>query len=87
LHFGRTRSQYSAFLLDFGDVLAIEFNELGACYIYQRHKSKLFPDIYRGAPFSDHELKQRPLAEEWVAHHGNWEWKLARILSRFGIRQ
>lgn len=87
LHYGTTRGQQSAFLLDFGSILAIEFNGVGACYIYnEQNKKRLFPDIYRDASFSDAELKQPYYAEDRIRHAGNWQWKVQYILSQHGIR-
>jgi hypothetical protein len=87
LHFGETFGQKSAFLLDFGSIIVIEFNGVGACYIYDdRYRRVLFPDIYTDQPFSDPKLKKPEFADERIRHIGNWQWRLRSILARYGIR-
>jgi hypothetical protein len=87
LHFGETRGQQSAFLLDFGAILVIEFNGVGACYIYEElSRKRLFHDIYTDEPFTDGKLKQPYAAAERVSHRGDWQWRLGYILSHYGIR-
>lgn len=87
LHFGETRGQQSAFLLDFGAILVIEFNGVGACYIYEEiSRKRLFHDIYTDEVFTDGKLKQPYSAAERVSHRGDWQWRLGYILSQYGIR-
>lgn len=87
LHFGRTRGQYSAFLLDFGNVLAVEFNGVGACYLYdEQAKAMLFRDIYQDSEFSDRDLKQQAHAFDRIIHSRYWESTLQYVLSQHGIR-
>ena len=87
LHFGETRGQQSAFLLDFGSILVIEFNGVGACYIYEEtSRKRLFHDIYTNEAFTDGKLKQPYYAAERVSHRGDWQWRLSSILSQYGIR-
>lgn len=87
LHFGETKGQQSAFLLDFGNILVVEFNGVGACYIYgESGRRRIFYDFYTDDVFTDAKLKQRDYAVEWITHGGNWQGKLSYILSRYGIR-
>lgn len=87
LHFGETKGQQSAFLLDFGAILVIEFNGVGACYIYEEvSRKRLFHDIYTDEAFTDGKLKQPYYAAERVSHRGDWQWRLSYILSQYGIR-
>lgn len=87
LHFGETRGQQSAFLLDFGAILVIEFNGVGACYIYEEvSRKRLFHDLYTDNAFTDGSLKQPYYATERVSHRGDWQWRLSYILSQYGIR-
>ena len=87
LHFGETKGQQSAFLLDFGSILVIEFNGVGACYIYEElGRKRIFYDIYTDEAFTDAKLKQPYLAAERISHRGDWQWRLSYILSQYGIR-
>lgn len=85
-HFGRTTGQRSAFLLDFGNVLAIEFEGVGACYLYDaRTRERLFGDFYSQGSFNDQMLKRPSLALYRKRHQGNWEWTLGQALAQSGI--
>ena len=77
----------SAFLLDFGSVLAIEFNNVGACYIYQkRNIPHIVPDFWTGNPLRETDLKQRYFAVQRVLHNSGWQSELQYILAQYGIR-
>ncbi len=85
-HFGRTAGQHSAFLLDFGRVLAIEFEGVGACYLYDaRTRDRYFRDFYTDEPFNDQLLKRPNDALYRKRHQGNWEWVLGQALAQSGI--
>lgn len=87
LHFGETSGQQSAFMLDFGSVLVIEFNGVGAVYVYDEKTSKsLFQNIYTSAVFTDGKLKQQDYAAEKFRHQGDWQWRVSYTLAQFGIR-
>ena len=87
LHFGETKGQQSAFLLDFGSILVIEFNGVGACYIYEEvSRKRLFLDIYTDEVFTDGKLKQPYHAADRIRHAGNWQSNLSYVLSQYGIR-
>ncbi len=90
-NFGRIEGTTSAFLLDFGRVLVVEFSRIAnACHIYQASDARtVVPDFWTDDPFSStgpHGLKQRVLAESWIPHHDSWEVRAAQTLARFGIR-
>lgn len=85
-HFGRTTGQHSAFLLDFGNVLAIEFEGVGACYLYDaRTRDRYFRDFFTDTPFNDKKLKMPDSALYKKRHQGNWEWVLGQALAQSGI--
>jgi hypothetical protein len=85
-HFGRTTGQRSAFLLDFGNVLAVEFEGLGACYLYDaRTRDKYFRTFYTTKAFNDRLLKMPYEALYRKAHQRNWQWLLAQALAQSGI--
>lgn len=86
-HFGRTTNQYSAFLLDFGNVMAVEFDTLGACYLYDaRTRDRYFRDFFTNDPFTTDQLKMPRQAIYRKNHQGNWEWPLRQALAQSGVR-
>lgn len=88
-HFGHVRGgEPSAFLLDFGSVVVIEFSRVGnACYLYEKpHTEKVIPDFWTQAPFTVLRLKNRLLAAETITHREGWQRTLAHLLARYGIR-
>lgn len=85
-HFGRTTGQHSAFLLDFGNVLAIEFEGVGACYLYDaKTRDHYFRDFFTYTPFNDQKLKMPNQALYRKSHQGNWDWVLGQALAQSGI--
>lgn len=86
-HFGRTTNQYSAFLLDFGNVMAIEFDTLGACYLYDaRTRDRYFRDFFTDAPFTTDQLKMPRQVLYKKNHQGSWQWPLRQALAQSGVR-
>ncbi len=86
---GFVADQHSAFLLDFGRVLVIEFNKMGACYVYDRSEvENVVPDFWSTQPFGYYRIKQKRLVAHWIVHDagGNWKYKLQQILASYGIR-
>jgi hypothetical protein len=86
---GLVADQHSAFLLDFGRVLVIEFNKMGACYVYDRSVvERVVPEFWTTQPFSYYRIKQKRLVAHWIVHDagGNWKYKLQNILAGYGIR-
>jgi len=88
-NFGRIVGETSAFLLDFGTVIAVEFSKSGnACYLYEKPAAeKVIPDFWSPKPFSAPSLKSKRLSAEVVTHHLRWQQYLEMILARYGIRQ
>lgn len=88
-NFGRIIGETSAFLLDFGTVVAVEFSKSGnACYLYEKPAAeKVIPDFWSSKPFSAPSLKSKKLAEVVVTHHLRWQVYLEMILARCGVRQ
>ena len=79
----------SAFLLDFGPVVVVEFSHVGnACYLYEKpNAAKVIPDFWTQEPFTIYGLKNRPMAAETIPHiGGDGRQTLAHLLARYGIR-
>jgi hypothetical protein len=88
-HFGHVSGrETSAFLLDFGPVVVVEFSRVGnACYLYEKSNvEKVIPDFWSQEPFTVLKLKNRLLAAETIVHSGRWQTTLRHILARYGIR-
>ena len=88
-HFGHVRSrETSAFLLDFGPVVVVEFSRVDhACYLYEKpNAAKVIPDFSTQEPFTIHGLKDRPMAAETITHREGWQTTLGHLLARYGIR-
>lgn len=91
-------STASAFLLDFGPLLVIEFSETGnACYMYRKNDvDKIIPDFWTSKPFVQRQLRRKDLVEKRIVHrqrksswHGpGWEHEAANTLAgpKFNIR-
>jgi EH_Signature domain len=93
--YGSTDLDTSAFLLDFGPILVVEFAKSGnACYIYEKDSVKpLLVDFWRHKTFTLSELKNLNARPERITHlvrkrnwQQGWDEKLAGILATFGIR-
>lgn len=86
----------SAFLLDFGRIIAIEFSAYGnACYLYEKSEfDKVVPDFWSTNAFQSYRLKQRKLSfikidhkkPRYASYGGGWEEEIAHILARRDIR-
>jgi hypothetical protein len=92
-HFGHIRGrETSAFLLDFGPVVVVEFSQVGnACFLYEKpNAEKVIPDFWTQASFTiQYGLKAPSLAADRVRHdrEGRWQKTLADLLAaRYGIR-
>lgn len=86
----------SAFLLDFGKILVVEFSEVGRCYFYDASTfAKIVPDFWISQPLNGVALKKLDLCITSVVHRksksawhgGGWEEAASQILAQFGIRQ
>ena len=86
----------SAFLLDFGRVIAVEFSGYGnACYFYERSEfDSMVPDFWSANVFQSYTLKQRKRKFVKVDHKkprhasygGGWEEQTAQNLAKRDIR-
>lgn len=94
-HFGEIEGNTSAFLLDFGPILVVEFSAVGnACYVYEKRAgAELIPDLWTPKSFRAPNLKSRSKATAWVIHkkrrfqwERGWEDEMEGILARYGIR-
>jgi hypothetical protein len=87
-NYGEMAGENSAFILHFGEIFAIEFSKVGACYVYRgRDEREIIPDLWKSKPFTESELKDQTACIERIRHAGPWEDKLAGVLARYGIRR
>jgi hypothetical protein len=91
--FGRLLDEdTSAFILDFGPVVAIEFSAVGnACYVYEKKAAaEIVPDIWTTLPFSKTDLKRKSkIATSQPIKHdqqNRWKYEMERILAGYGVR-
>jgi hypothetical protein len=91
--FGRLLDEdTSAFILDFGPIVAIEFSAVGnACYLYEKQAAaEIVPDIWTTMPFSKADLKRKSkiATSQPITHDRQNRWKneMERILARYGVR-
>jgi hypothetical protein len=76
----------SAFVMDFGRAVVVEFSEAGnACYVYREEKGR-DPIPWQAAQVDIHLLKNRRRAGDWLRHVQGWEHTFADTLARFGVR-
>ncbi len=89
LLFGRITKTTSAFLLDFGPILVIEFSKTGnACFVYEKQASdELIPDFWSIRRFIFERLKQERACVARIVHRPGWQEEMRRVLARYGIRQ
>jgi hypothetical protein len=87
-NFGHTNGDTSAFILDFGRVVVIEFSKTGnACYLYQKTSfDKLVPDFWAVRAFSASDLKRPVESIGRITHQNGWQEKMAQDLAHFGVR-
>jgi hypothetical protein len=95
--FGRlsSGSNKAAFVIDFGDVLAVEFSDVGCIYIYMKSEfERLRVDIWSSGPIREYQLKNQGIPDERriihraIAKIVNVDWRnnAANVLARFGVR-
>ena len=77
----------SAFLLDFGRVIVVEFSKVNnAVYVYDRREvSDLNDSFWSQAQFSLSTLKQKDCKIEAISHLPHWERKMRTLLAQYGI--
>jgi EH_Signature domain len=78
----------SAFLLDFGRLIVVEFSQVGnAVYVYEhREVPDLNESFWSQARFSLSTLKQQDRCIERMTHSALWQSKMRTLLAQFGIR-
>ncbi len=85
--FGRINGNDSAFLLDFGKIVAIEFHPIGAIYFYEKENfNQIVPHFWQSQSFFVSHIKQSWQAKERILHIGDWQSKAATFLAQHGIR-
>jgi hypothetical protein len=91
--FGRLLDeQTSAFILDFGPVVVIEFSAVdNACYVYERGiATEIIPDIWSALPFRKTDLKRKGKVAtgQPITHdrQNRWKSEMERFLARYGVR-
>jgi hypothetical protein len=98
-HYGSVDGVTSAFLLDFGELLVIEFSVTGnACYVYRRpHAARVVPHFWTDETFSVAKafgrpgagpLKQKQSALFTLKHDPDRKWwsVMSNELAKYGIR-
>ncbi|WP_109485401.1 EH signature domain-containing protein [Occallatibacter savannae] len=87
-NFGRMdyHSDTSAFLLDFGPVVVVEFSKVGnAVYVHDRRKvAHLNDSFWSEGRFYLSTLKQKSRIEA-ISHLPHWERKMRTLLAQYGI--
>jgi hypothetical protein len=85
--FGRIRGGRSAFLLDFGTIIAVEFQKDGRVYFYAASVfDSLVHKFWQGFSFDAANLKQESKALKCIRHIEGWQAKARNFLSLHGIR-
>jgi len=78
----------SAFLLDFGSVMVVEFSKVGnAVYVYMnRNIPELVDSFWSDSRFTIYKLKKPEKSEDRITHNPRWQSKMRTLLAQFGIR-
>jgi len=77
----------AAFILHFGEVVAIEFSDVGKVYIYKRNEfEQRVENMWTNTSIREDRLKNQGLPDERMICHVNWQYKVQNILAREGIR-
>jgi len=86
---GHIDGMTSAFVLDFGSLVAIEFSRVGnACYLYTRERfQKVLPELWTDNALKEQFLKRRSECLARIIHKPGWQDELANHLARHGIRR
>jgi hypothetical protein len=85
-HLGHLHSSTSAFLLDFGTLVAVEFRQVShACYLYEKADfDAMVADFWTPQPFTLTGLKTTAHVAR-IPHPSGWEKRLAEVLAQYGI--
>jgi len=89
--FGELRSsQNSAFLLQFDNIVVVDFSRIGACFIYDcRDFEKVIPDFWDRDYFTESVLKQDNHIARIIhisTRHSDWRSDARHVLAAQGIR-
>lgn len=77
----------AAFILHFGEIIAVEFSDVGRVYIYKRSEfEQRIPDMWTNHPIREARLKDTSLPDERMIRHVNWGRNVISILAREGVR-
>ena len=77
----------SAFFLDFGPLVVVEFSTVGCVYIYDRSVFNEMMSDFWAKESTSNSLKLKARAIETIRHTHDWQQKVRNILSRYGIRR
>lgn len=80
-------SDTSAFLLDFGRILVVEFSKVGnAVYVYEhRDIPGLSSGFWSNARFPTADLKQGDNCVARIVHNPKWQREMRTLLAQYGI--
>ena len=82
-----TGAQSSAFILDFGRIVVVEFSEVGSVYVYdQADFMKLLKDFW-ASKLSVEALRNKKRAIEVIRHDKNWQPAIRTCLVHHGVRR
>lgn len=86
-HFGAIAGDKSAFLIDLGAIIVVQFSDLDeGCYLYdKRNFARLVPDFWRSQVFNVEELTVSARGAT-IYYHQAWEKDVAEILTPYDIR-
>lgn len=80
----------TAFMMDFGNVIVVEFSQSGhACYYYPSNSNFKFLQravFWNTSSFSISDLKRKGLCPKPLRHVLGWEQNFSNELARFGLR-
>lgn len=82
-------SNRAAFILHFGNIVVIEFSEVGKVFVYLKEEFEIRfkRDMWTNLPVAESTLRCQSLdSDRKIIHSRNWESKVANILSRYGVR-
>jgi hypothetical protein len=93
---GRIDGHTSAFLLDFGSIVVVEFSAPGnACYFYHKAEfNKILPEFWARRTLTVSELKKKTssltkqFGADWNGvHRSGWEADASQLLALYGVRR
>ena len=88
-------SNKAAFVLNFGEIIAVEFSEVGAVYLYRKDEfNDRIPDMWTMAHIQENRFKDQGLPGNRKIRHNkvskivsaDWRKKTTQVLAQYGIR-